>query len=101
LRDVGNQVFNVGSDTQNYQIEKVAEIIGTTLGGIPISRDQSNLDARDYRVSFSKLAQAVGFSPQQTIDAAARNIVDKLQSGSIRNPAQRIYYNHYFDSTEE
>ena len=36
LKDVGNQVFNVGSDEQNYQIDEIAEMVGTTLGGIPI-----------------------------------------------------------------
>jgi nucleoside-diphosphate-sugar epimerase len=101
LQDVGNQVFNVGSDGQNFQIDEVAEIIGTSLGGIPISKDHSNLDARDYRVSFAKLNQMVGFVPQQTIESAARVIFEKLKSGAIRNPAQRIYYNHYFDSAEE
>jgi nucleoside-diphosphate-sugar epimerase/CBS domain-containing protein len=101
LQVVGNQIFNVGSDEQNYQIDEVAEIIGTSLGGISIVRDGSNLDARDYRVSFSKLNQALGFSTRQTIDDAARTIFGKLQSGVVRNPAQRIYYNHYFDSAEE
>ncbi len=101
LQAVGNRIFNVGSDNQNYQIGEVAEIIGAALGGIPISRDNSNLDARDYRVSFSRLARTLGFEPKQTIDAAARTIFEKLRSGVIRNPAQRIYYNHYFDSAEE
>jgi nucleoside-diphosphate-sugar epimerase/CBS domain-containing protein len=101
LHVVGNQIFNVGSDEQNYQIDQVAEMIGTSLGGIPISRDNSNLDARDYRVSFSKQNRALGFAPRQTIDGAARLIFDKLQSGAIRNPGQKIYYNHYFDSAEE
>jgi nucleoside-diphosphate-sugar epimerase len=101
LQDVGNQIFNVGSDKQNYQIDEVAESISAALGGVPIYRDQSNLDARDYRVSFSKLNQTLGFSPQQTIDMAAREIVQNLGSGAIRNPEHRIYYNHYFDSAEE
>jgi nucleoside-diphosphate-sugar epimerase len=101
LQVVGNQIFNVGSDEQNYQIDEVAEMIGDSLGGIPISRDQSNLDARDYRVSFSKLNSALGFTPRQTIGDTARAIYEKLSSGVIRNPAQRIYYNHYFDSAEE
>ena len=81
LHVVGNQIFNVGSDEQNYQIDEVAEIIGTSLGGIPISRDNSNLDARDYRVSFYKLNQALGFEPGQTIGGAASLIFDKLHSG--------------------
>jgi nucleoside-diphosphate-sugar epimerase/CBS domain-containing protein len=101
LRDVGNQVFNVGSDEQNYQIQQVAEIIGTALGGIPISRDNSNLDSRDYRVSFSSLTRTLGFVPQQSIADVARAILEKLSSGAIKNPSQRIYYNHYFDSAEE
>jgi nucleoside-diphosphate-sugar epimerase/CBS domain-containing protein len=101
LQDVGNQVFNVGSDGQNYQIDEVAKIIGTSLGGIPITRDNSNLDARDYRVSFDKLNQTLGFSTRQTIESEACTIFNKLRSGEIRNPAQRIYYNHYFDSAEE
>jgi nucleoside-diphosphate-sugar epimerase len=101
LQDVGNQIFNVGSDSQNYQIDEVAEIIGNALGGIPISRDDSNLDARDYRVSFAKLERMLGFGAQQTVGNAAREILENLQSGSIGDPAQRIYYNHYFDSAEE
>jgi nucleoside-diphosphate-sugar epimerase len=101
LQDVGNQVFNVGSDIQNYQIDEVARIIGSALGDIPISRDYSNLDARDYRVNFNKLTNILRFEPKQRIDTAAREIFDKLNSGIIRNPAQKIYYNHYFDSAEE
>ncbi len=101
LREVGNQVFNVGSDIQNYQIDEVAKIIAGTLGDIPISRDDSNLDARDYRVSFDKLTKILQFIPKQRIDTAAREIFDKLNSGAIQNPEQKIYYNHYFDSAEE
>jgi nucleoside-diphosphate-sugar epimerase/CBS domain-containing protein len=101
LEDVGNRVFNVGSDGQNYRIDEVAEIIGIALGDISISRDNSNLDARDYRVCFIRLAKAVGFQPQQTIRGAAEDIFEKLNSGIIRNPTQKIYYNHYFDSAEE
>ncbi|MEO0249728.1 MAG: NAD-dependent epimerase/dehydratase, partial [candidate division WOR-3 bacterium] len=101
LKDVGNRVFNVGSENQNYQIEQVAEIIGAALGGIPILRDNSNLDMRNYRVSFSRLAQTLGFKPRQTIEGAARAIYEKLRSGEISNPALKIYYNHYFDSAEE
>ncbi len=101
LEEVGNRVFNVGSDDQNYRIDDVAEIIGRSLGNIPILRDHSNLDARNYRVCFARLAQAVGFQPQQTIQRAAQEIFEKLNSGVVRNPTQKIYYNHYFDSAEE
>ena len=101
LKDVGNQVFNVGSDEQNYQIDQIAEMVGTTLGGIPILRDNTSLDARDYRVSFSKVRDTIGFRPAGSVPGAAETIFARLKDGTIRNPAQRIYYNHYFDATEE
>ena len=101
LEDVGNQVFNVGSDDQNYRIDDVAQIISEALGGVSILRDQSNLDSRDYRVSFAKLADVLGYRPGQTIVHAAREIVENLRSGVIKDPEHKIYYNHYFDSAEE
>jgi nucleoside-diphosphate-sugar epimerase len=101
IKDVGNQVFNVGSDEQNYQIDQIAEMVGTTLGGIPIHRDDTSLDARDYRVSFAKVRAVVGFRPAGSVQGAATAIYGKLQDGTIKNPAQRLYYNHYFDATEE
>ena len=101
LEKVGNQVFNVGSDGQNYQIDDVARIISKTLGGTPITRDQSNLDSRDYRVSFTKLTNVLNYEPQQTISRSAGEIAENLKLGAIKDPAHRIYYNHYFDSAEE
>ena len=101
LKNVGNQVFNVGSDQQNYQIDEVAGRVSKALGGIPILRDNASLDARDYRVSFAKVADVLGFRPAGSVENAATTIVGRLQDGTIRNPTQRIYYNHYFDAAEE
>ena len=101
LKNVGNQIFNVGSDEQNYQIEEIADRISTTLGGIPIQRDDSSLDARDYRVSFTKVRETLGFRPQASVEGAASTIFGRLEDGTIKNPAQRIYYNHYFDAAED
>src|SRR5262245_6135875 len=101
LKDVGNQVFNVGSNEQNYQIDNIAEMIGAPLGDTSIQRDDSSLDARDYRVSFAKIEAAIGFRPRQSIAGQARAIYGKLEQGTIKDPAQKIYYNHYFDNSEE
>lgn len=100
-KKVGNQIFNVGSDEQNYQIEEIAERVSTALGGIPIHRDDSTLDARDYRVSFAKVRETLGFTPQASVEGAASTIFGRLEDGTVKNPAQRIYYNHYFDATED
>jgi len=101
LANVGNQVFNIGSDEQNYQIENIAQIIAGTIGSIAVSHDNKSLDVRDYRVSFKKVIDAIGFRPTDTVQAASRKIYSCLSNGLIPDPSQRIYYNHFFDVIEE
>jgi nucleoside-diphosphate-sugar epimerase len=101
IKDVANTVFNVGSDEQNYQIDDIAQMISESLGGVPIHRDDSSLDVRDYKVSFVKAGEKLGFTPKQTIQKACKQIYERLDDGTIKDPSQRIYYNHYFDATEE
>jgi len=94
-------VFNVGSEEQNYQIADIARFVSEALGGIEIERHESSMDVRDYRVSFRAIQEVLGFHPCQTVEAAARQIYGALESGRIRNPMAKVYFNHYFDSTEE
>jgi nucleoside-diphosphate-sugar epimerase len=98
---VGNQVFNIGSDEQNYQIETIAQIIAGTLGRIDVQYDRKSLDARDYRVSFKKAHDMLGFRPVDTVAGAARTIYSNLGNGLIPDPSHKVYYNHFFDVTEE
>ena len=52
---VHNQVFNVGDDTQNYQVRDLAEIVAREFPGCSMSLGKSNGDNRSYRVSFQKI----------------------------------------------
>jgi nucleoside-diphosphate-sugar epimerase len=55
---VHNQAFNVGSDSQNYRIVELAEIVQQAVPGSMLERAEgAGADARSYRVSFQKLAQ--------------------------------------------
>lgn len=98
---VGRQVFNVGSDTQNYQVQDIARIIAESLGNVDVHYDNKSLDVRDYRVSFQKARDVLGFCARDSVAAASRKIHANLGNGLIPDPSQRIYYNHFFDATEE
>jgi nucleoside-diphosphate-sugar epimerase len=101
IAEVGNQVFNVGSDRQNYQIEGIARMIADTLGGVKVHFDGKSLDVRDYRVSFRKAGEVLGFQPEDSVEAASRKIYANLQNHTIQDPSEKIYYNHFFDVIEE
>jgi len=56
---VHNQAFNVGVNTENYQMRQLAEIVGETVPNCEIKfADGAEPDKRNYRVDFSKYTQA-------------------------------------------
>jgi hypothetical protein len=57
--DVAGQVFNVGSDAQNYRIREIAEIVADAVPGATTSFGPPNPDHRSYRVSFDKIGQVL------------------------------------------
>ena len=63
-RSVHNQIFNVGSSSENYQVRDIAEIITGAFPGSNISINGSGQDNRSYKVSFNKIREQLpGFSP--------------------------------------
>jgi nucleoside-diphosphate-sugar epimerase len=52
---VFNEVFNVGSDDQNYRIREIAEIVADVFPGCSTTFGQQGGDNRSYRVAFGKI----------------------------------------------
>ncbi|HEX7461612.1 MAG TPA: NAD-dependent dehydratase, partial [Dermatophilaceae bacterium] len=60
---VHNATFNVGSDSQNYQVREVAQAVADVFPGCELTFGASGGDNRSYRVSFEKITkQLPGFS---------------------------------------
>ena len=97
----GNQIFNVGSESQNYKIIEIGKLVKDSLKDIKIHIEKANIDVRDYRVSFRNISEKLNFIPKFNIKDAVKEIYENLQNGKIKNPLSKVYYNHYFDSAEE
>jgi len=84
-RDVVNgQLFNVGSNDQNYQIMECAELVAKGMG-IPFKFEwYGDPDHRSYRVNFDKIKNTLGFTPDWTPDTAAAEILEALNSGNVK-----------------
>jgi nucleoside-diphosphate-sugar epimerase len=77
---VHNQVFNVGSDEQNYRIRDIAEIVGATFPGCVVSYGPSSGDTRSYRVSFDKIRRHLpGYRCRWTAERGARQLHDVFE----------------------
>jgi len=56
---VRGQAFNVGLNSENYQIRQLAEVVKETVPNCDVSfANGAEPDKRNYRVDFSKYAQA-------------------------------------------
>lgn len=52
---VHGQVFNVGSEANNYRVRDIAEIVAAEFPGCELSFGDPSADNRSYRVAFDKI----------------------------------------------
>jgi len=75
------EVFNVGSDDQNYQVRDIAGRVAAAFPGCTTSFGASGADNRSYRVDFSKISsQLPGFACDWDADKGARQLAHIFKS---------------------
>ncbi len=74
---IHGQIFNVGSDEQNYRVREIAEIVAETVPGATNSFGPPSSDNRSYRVSFDKIRRALpGFRCRWDARSGAKQLAD-------------------------
>lgn len=90
---VGGQIFNVGSDEQNYQIRKLGELVRLVFPEVEIETVPQSPDLRDYYVSFDKISETLGYRVQYSVVDGIKEIKAALADGWIADYADPRYYN--------
>ena len=80
---VNHQLFNVGSNLQNYQIKDLAEIVARSMTKRPSIEWYGDPDKRSYRVSFDKARRILGYETKFTPADAVREIESALANGKV------------------
>ena len=87
---VSGQIFNVGRNELNYTISQIAELISEELHDVKISYDDNVNDPRNYRVSFDKIKNSLGFSPQYDVRQGIQEMIEEIRKNphlkDINNP---------------
>ncbi len=97
---VRNQIFNVGSDDQNYTLQHVGALIQRLVPEAELIVMGTDGDRRNYRVNFGKIQRVLGFTPQWTLEAGVKQVIDALRSGTIGDYKDARYSNVKFLSEE-
>jgi nucleoside-diphosphate-sugar epimerase len=82
---IGGQIFNIGSEDQNFEMGKLAqEIVNYSDIDCEIELSDTN-DHRSYFASFQKIKNAIGFSTEHTVSEGVRDMYKELDSGKLED----------------
>lgn len=77
---IRGQIFNVGSNDQNYRVIEIAQIVADTFEGCRLQVASKGADNRSYRVNFDKIHSVLpDFVPQWTAQTGAKQMRDVFE----------------------
>ena len=94
---VRGEVFNVGHSDENYTKRMVVDAVQEHLGGRGrVSYSEGGQDARNYRVSFDKITEVLGFEAERRVPETVGKLIQAIDAGAFDDVAARphFYTNH-------
>lgn len=86
--DINGEIFNVGSDEQNYQILPLAKEIASVIK-IPFRKKwYGDPDDRSYKISFKKIKNKLDYKTKYTIEYGTNEVYSALKKGQITDSIQ-------------
>ncbi|MCU0633449.1 MAG: NAD-dependent epimerase/dehydratase family protein [Gemmatimonadaceae bacterium] len=91
---VAGEIFNVGHENLNYKIAELGDLVASIVGDVEVVHAKDTPDRRDYRVSFRKIEERMGFRPQHSVEDGIREVAAQLRADAeLRQHGSPIYHN--------
>jgi len=90
---VYKQIYNVGSNSQNYKIEEIGRMVAKLIPGTKVRVEADQVDKRDYNVSFEKISKKLGFRCIRGLKYGIIEIRDAVKAGKFADCHDRKYSN--------
>jgi nucleoside-diphosphate-sugar epimerase len=90
---VRGEVLNVGDTGENYRKSDLIELLERRLPSMRVERVEKLEDPRDYRVSFAKIAERLGYAVTRTVPDGIDEVLGLLAAGVVRDPFADPYRN--------
>lgn len=95
ITDINGQIFNVGSDKENYKVYQVAAIFKDYFPSIVIETTPDDPDKRDYHVSFAKIKKILKYEPKKSVSDSIKEIKEALEKSIITDSLKTKTVNYY------
>ena len=80
---VSGEIYNVGSDNENYTKKQLAEITKRSIQDTKIEINESKDDPRNYKVSFEKIKNKLKFQVTKSVENSVIEIIRETKSGNL------------------
>lgn len=90
---VAFDVFNVGDTDENYQKQMIVDEILKEIPDAKVKYVEKDEDPRDYRVSFQKIKDRLGFKITKRVPDGVRQIKKVIQDGFFHDPDDKRFSN--------
>jgi nucleoside-diphosphate-sugar epimerase len=90
---VGGRVFNVGATDQNFQKQQLVEMIRPHAPDAVIEFVFKAEDPRDYRVSFARITDQLGFKITRTVAEGIAEVAHLVRESVVHDFADQKYRN--------
>lgn len=98
LNKVNGQIFNVGSETNNYQLGPLAEKVAAVVPREVTIEWYGNPDHRSYRVSFDKI-YSLGYQALYHAEDGVKELCEVLAAGKVDRTTKTITLDWYRELT--
>ena len=79
------EVFNAGGEVNNFTKKMIVDIIATYIPEAQIKFGTNGSDPRNYKVSFKKVKDTLGFEPKFTVKDGIEELIYALKIGVYRD----------------
>jgi nucleoside-diphosphate-sugar epimerase len=90
---VSGEVFNVGDDSQNFRKQDLVAMIQKRLPDAVVEYVKRDEDPRDYRVTFRKIADVLGYRTTRTVEEGIDEVIALIRDGVVTAFDDPIYRN--------
>ena len=90
---VAHEVFNVGRSGENYRKLDIVNVIQSQMDTGKVSYVRRDEDPRDYKVSFDKVREVLGYETLMTVPDGIAEVAAALSAGAFPDPFDRSYRN--------
>lgn len=100
---VSGQAFNVGSNDQNYQIYRIAQMVRDVVPHTDLEVVPDDPDKRSYNVNFEKIERVLGFRPEKTPYEGIVEVKQALEQGRVDDSirTKTVHYYQYLLDAEQ